>query len=299
MQTRITILAGLAFAAAFLFLRAVPARASAEQTKPAVVVIQSLKYSEIYDSLSFPARVVPVVNTSVLSETDGVVTQVYAPLGKKVGKRDRILTVKHTDPVYQYAPVQVIAPVTGVISQLEVSPGSQVTKGQKLAVVTDPTRVRVTMEVPALDLGSLHEGMNGEFKFSGKEEWAPVRVSGISPFVDPATGTALCELEVLSTKVGPAQLIPPGTLGQVSFKLNLRQGLSIPEYALNYKGTEPFVRIVNEGKAKTVMVKLGKKHRGRVEILDGLSENAKLIERTARYLSEGDDVIVETSTTQL
>jgi multidrug efflux pump subunit AcrA (membrane-fusion protein) len=278
-----------ASAPAFVLTALIASVAMAATENPAIVFVGAVKPTELYEVLTYPARVVPKVNTIILAETDGIVSHIFAPLGQRVSRKQKVLSVTHTDPVYQYAPVAMTAPVSGVVSSVDVTEGSQVTKGQKLASVTDPSQVRITVEIPAQDLPSLRRGMEGEFRFSGSDGKVALKVRGISPFVDPATGTASCELELAAGKT----TLAPGILGQVSFKANNHQGISIPDYAVIYRGTDTFVRLVEAGKAKQIPIKLGRKERGNVEIMGGLQANSQLVLRTSRYVADGEAVTVQ------
>ena len=276
-------------------LCALPASAAidpAAQKPKAVVFAEPVKAAPLFDLLNYPARAIPQVNTTILADADGIVGRILAPLGQRVSKRQRIMAITHTDPVYQYAPLSVLAPVGGIVSSVDVTEGSQVIRGQKLASVTDPSKVRLTVEVPAEDLPLVGKDQTGEFKIMGREEVLPVRVRGISPFVDPATGTATCELELADFSTDPVRLAP-GMLGEVSFKANQHSGVSIPDSALFYRGSDIYVRVLDGMKAMQVKVSLGKRSRGNVEILKGLSSGAVVIQRTSRYIADGEEVTVE------
>ncbi|MEZ4752173.1 MAG: biotin/lipoyl-binding protein [Bdellovibrionota bacterium] len=103
----------------------------AKPDKPVVFVTQAEK-KEISDLLSYPARITSKINATILSESDGVVSKIQKPLGSLVKRGEELLRVEHTDPIYQYAPVQVTSPVNGVVSAVEVTQGSQVKQGQSL-----------------------------------------------------------------------------------------------------------------------------------------------------------------------
>jgi len=268
--------------------------AASVQQVPQVMTTKAARVNQS-EILNYPARVESKVNAKLFSESDGIVSRITAPLGSKISRNGRILIVKHTDPVYQYAPMVLISPVNGIISQVEVTEGSSVVKGQLLAAVTDPTQIKILIEVAALDLPSLRRGLQGELIISGiqtKKEGLKVEVKGISPLVDPATGTATCELALIQDK-NSSLILPPGSVGQVSFKVNERKAFVLPDSAIHYKGEEPFVRLVEDGKAKHVAISLGKKQRGQVEILDGLKEGDEIIERASAFVSDGEKVQVQ------
>lgn len=262
---------------------------AAETPPPATVLVKKAIKGELFDRLSYPARIVSKVNTTLRSEIDGIVGKVVSPLGSRVRKGQVILSVRHTDPVYEYAPFVVRAPVAGVVSSVPVSEGSQVIKGQELATVVDPSHVHALIEVPAADLTYMQKGLKGTLSAASQQPGAvevPVRVKGVSAWVDPTSGTASAELEIEK----PAT---PGVMGEAYFKVNLRQGISLPETSLVYKGKEPFVRLVQEGKIKKVAVTLGRRSRDNIEILQGVPEGADVVERASRFVADGESVTIQ------
>lgn len=253
---------------------------------PAVVVGKSAELTQISDELSYPARVTPKVNTTVMAESDGVISQIPTILGQRVNRGDTLLVITHTDPVYKYAPMKVLSPISGVISAIEVSEGAQVNKGQRLSSVTDPQKLRIVIETPAEDLDSLKRGMTGELKISGRLEPVSVKLMGVSPFVDPSTGTATSEFEVASKNTQLA----PGIVGRITLKVHGRKGIQIPEYAVTYRNQTPFARIFENGRVRFSPLSLGKKQDGMVEVLSGIKEKEVVVQRSSRFVAEGEKV---------
>jgi len=261
-----------------------------EAPKSASVTVKKVQSEPLFDLLNYPARVNSRVNASILSESNGIITRVLVNLGQKVGARQVLMVLSHTDPVYQYAPVQIVAPIEGIVSAIEVTQGSHVVSGQKLAAVINPSQLEIQVQIPAQDLAIIKKGMSGEFKIQGQEAVLQVQVLGVSPFVDPNTGTALAQLNIVS-KLHP--VLSPGIQGQVSFQTNLHRGFAIPDSALIYKGADPFVRVLEDHKIKQIPVVLGTKQSGKVEILKGLHEGQDLVERASRFVADGEAVTAE------
>lgn len=255
-----------------------------------MVFTKKVQLEQLADLLNYPARVKSKVNATILSESEGIITRVLVDLGKKVYAKQTLMVLNHTDPVYQYAPLQILAPIQGIVSSIDVTPGSHVVQGQKLAAVINPSQLEIEVEIPAQDLALIQKGMEGEFKISTRESPHPVRVSGVSPFVDPNTGTALGELEILSK---PHTVLSPGLQGQVTFKAHSRQGFIVPDSSIIYKGKDLFIRVVENQKIKQIPIIIGTKQRGSVEILKGLYEGALLVERASRFVAEGESVEIE------
>jgi len=256
--------------------------------KAPIVYAAAAKAAELFDILTYPARISPTVNSTLLSDAEGIVFKIFTPLGRPVKKGQKVLTIKNTDPVYDYAPLAVTAPVSGVVSSIEVTEGSHVAKGQKLATIVDPSKVKILIEISAYDVGTLQTGMTGELSAPSLDAPVPVKILGVSPFVDPATGSASAELKPLAE-----HRLPPGIVGRVTFKAREHVGIEIPESAITYRGQDAFVRLVEEGKAKFQKVELGQSRRGMVEVLKGLVEGTTFILRANAFVSDGEAVTVE------
>jgi multidrug efflux pump subunit AcrA (membrane-fusion protein) len=267
-------------------------RAKIEAPKPAVVFTKKIQPEQISDSLYYPARARAKVNATVLSESDGIISKVFVTLGKHVRSQQVLMVLSHTDPIYKYAPVQILAPIQGIVSSIDVTPGSHVTQGQKLAAVINPSQLEIQVEVPAQDLSVIKKGMIGEFKVLTQENLLKVEVSGVSPFVDPNSGTAVAQLEILS-KTHP--ILSPGVQGQVIFKTNVHMGFLIPDSAVVYKGKDSFVKVIEDLKIKEVSAELGPKHGGSVEVIKGLYSGAQVVERSSRFVADGEVVEVQGS----
>ena len=275
---------------AFLLVSA-SAYPAPEKPKPPVVFTNTVRSAELYDLLTYPARLNPKINATILADSDGIVKEIITPLGRPVHRNQKILIMTHTDPVYDYAPITVIAPVHGVVSSVEVTEGSRVMRGAKLATITDPTRINIVVEVAVSDLSSIAAGMPAELRLAGQDAVIPVKVRGVSPFIDPATGTATCELALVQPD--EAAQLPAGFVGQVTFKARNHKGIQIPEYAVIYRGKDPFVRVVENGHAKFVPITLGETRQGQVEVTKGIKEGARVVIRTSTYVGDGEEVTLQ------
>jgi multidrug efflux pump subunit AcrA (membrane-fusion protein) len=259
---------------------------------PAVVFTEKVKPGDLFNVLSFPARVESKVNAAVRTEADGIVAEIFKPLGSKVQRGDKIASIKHTDPVYEYAPLLVRAPVNGIVYLVSVTPGSLVNKGDIIASVTDPEQIRLAIEVEALDVHAIRQGLKGELLISGISHPLHATVQGISPAVDPMLGTASCELTI---DKADRKLVVPGMVGKVEFKLNQHKGIVLADNAVLYRGDKTFVRVVENGVAKRIPVSLGEHKQGQVEILSGLHSGDVVIDRSSRYVGDGEPVQVDTA----
>lgn len=264
------------------------------ESKRPLVFVQAVDETMLFDELNYPARLIPKINATILAESDGTVRSLSIPLGKWIERGQTLMVLSKTDPIYQYAPLKVRAPVSGVVSSIDVSEGSQVARDAKLATITDPRSVRVAIEVTFSDMSSIKPGMKATLKVPSIDQSFPLTVRGVSPFVDPATGTATAELQLDQQYLKKQSFtLPPGLVGNVSFQARKHSGVEIPEMAVFYRERKPVVRIIRDEKAYFTPIKLGPARRGKVEVISGLNPGDQLVVRASTYVADGEAVKVQ------
>lgn len=252
-----------------------------------VVQVQKVAMTESTETLVYPARIEPKVSAALLAEIEGVVRDVPA-LGSQVKKGQVVFKIQQLDPVYQFSAAKITAPVSGVVSEINVNLGTQVTRGQKIGTVVDPSQLRVTVEVPESDLNKIRNSKI-EFQSSQLEKDEEIQLEGISPLVSSATGTATANLVFKNKKLQ----LSAGSLGQVVVTLKTPPAIKVPEQAIVYRGAEPFVRLVENNVAKYRQVVLGNRVAGQILIKKGLSVNDVIIERASQFVQDNKAVEVE------
>lgn len=261
---------------------------AAVDTKAPVVSAKILKKSETSKDLVYPARAEAKVNAAILAESEGVVTKVL-PLGTVVKRGDRLLNITQTDPIYNFAPFKVVSPVSGAVSEVLVTEGTRVARGQRLATVTNPDSLQFNFELTTTDMKDAKVGLKGIFKIDSLKDPVEVVITGISPYVNNMTGTSTVVAEPTKKNLK----IFPGVLGQVQFKTAVRSTFLVPESSVVYRGDSTFVRVIENNKAKFKKVSLGFRSLDTVEIVEGLTENEVYIERASRFVADGADVTVQ------
>lgn len=261
------------------------------QEKKLVVFVRTAQKQPLFDKLVYPARISPKVNAAVLAEAEGVVTEIKAPLGTRVKAKTPLLTIRNLDPAFRYAPQSVLSPVDGVVGQVDVSVGSRVLRGDKLLIVTDPERVRVTIEVPGNDLKRIKAGLEGTLRLPEQDASVRVRVKGVSPLVDVATSTAHSELQIEGNTEDVT--LAPGIVGRVTFEANRREAFLVSDSAVEYINRVPNLRILDDGKVVKRPVQLGRRRGSQVEVQRGLNSGDVVIERANGHLAEGELVEAE------
>lgn len=297
----------LALAGAAFLLAAPKAQSSASPATEdkAKVILQEMKQSDDTRRLLVPTKVEAKVASLVTAEAEGFVTKIVKPLGSRVKAGEVVLYVENKDPAYTYAKVPVRSPVGGVVSQMMPSLMSRVARGDKLFVVMDPKELKLTAEIPGSDLSLVPPGTSGVFKQNlDDKEGSPIRVAGISPLVDPRTGTASAELEFVVAPVKkskgkePAAVVPAlpsiGMVGHALFEMSRGKVLLIPESALGYADGKPTVKVLDAaGLVKRKNIELGEQKESLLVVKSGLEAGEKLIVRSNRTVKDGEAVDVD------
>lgn len=270
-----------------LLLNSGPLRA-APKTKP-VVFVGTLQAKETFERLVYPAQVSSRMNARFNAETDGMVTQIFKNVGAKVQRGDTLLVIQNTDPAYNFAPLRVKATVAGTLAALEVSEGTQVSKGQVLGTLLDPKNLKILVEVPANDLGNIRVGQKATLRADSSIEALELRVENVAPLVDPSTGTGRAELR-LTGAVTPK--IMPGLLARVDIQGDSRQAILVPQDAIVYREGKKFLRKVVKQRAKFVAVSLGVTFGEDVEVLSGVQSGDVIVMRASAFVGDGQEVSI-------
>lgn len=266
------------------------------------VSLEIIKPQNNNKQILLPVKVEAKIQSIVNADTEGHITRLLKPLGAKVKAGEVVLYIENKDPGFTYAPVPVRAPITGILSQIWITQMSKVNRGEKLFTLIDPNQLKLTGEFPNSDLGAVHSGMLGQLKVnSNKSETFTIRLVGVSPIIDPRTGTASAELEFVperttSTTVKKSTLTLPsiGSVGQAQFEVSQGEVLLIPEAALIYRDGKPLVRIL-QGENKFIKkgIELGEQRDATYVVKSGIAKGDKIIVRSSRPLKEGETVQVE------
>lgn len=273
---------------------AIAAHAAVPAPEKAKVIVEAVKRTEDTKRFVVPVRVEAKLRSSVLAEVEGWVTKIKKPLGAKVKRGEVVLYIENKDPTFTFAPVPVRAPVNGVISQLDPSLMARVSRGDKLFSVMDPASLKLTAEIAGADLPLVQPGSKGEFKAElGAKDGVGIKITGVSPLVDPRTGTAPAEMEFTGKKDGLPAI---GSVGHAVFEVSRGKVMLVPENAIGYSDGKPVVKLVNQaGAVEKRPVELGEQKESFLVVKEGLKEGERVVLRANRSLKDGEVVDVEST----
>ncbi len=179
------------------------------------------------------------------------------------------------------------SPFAGVVSERPVSLGDVVQVGNPLFTIVDPATLKLEGTVPVDALKDLKTGTPVRFTVGGLGELKGA-ITRINPAVDPSTRQVRVTVGVPNTT---GQLIA-GLFAEGRVATTTREGVIVPNAAVDRRGIRPYVVRVKGGRVERVEVELGliDASREQMEITAGIAGGDTLLLGGARGLPPGSQV---------
>ena len=185
------------------------------------------------------------------------------------------------------------APFSGVVGLTDVAPGALISPGAPIVTLDDLTMVRVDFQAPDRYVPVLAEGSP---IVARADAWpAEVfrgRIARLDSRIDTATRAIMARAEFPN----PGRRIKPGMLMRVSIAHGARQGLAVPEAAVQFEGDQAFVFVItpraNGFSARKQAVQTGATEGGLVEITTGVRAGDRVVADGLNRIQDGQAVKV-------
>src|SRR5438309_2659679 len=191
----------------------------------------------------------------------------------------------------QYSEIR--SPITGVITDRPLYPGEMAAAGTPLLTVMDLSSVIAKAHIPQSEAATLKPGDAGTMTVPGFEKPIQGKVTVVSPALDPNSTTVEIWLEARN----PKHDLKPGTSVQLALTAQTVNGaLVIP---LNSVLTAPdgattVLLAGSDGRAHQKAVKLGIRNGDDCQVVEGLSEDDKVVSNGAYGLPDKTKIKIQT-----
>lgn len=172
----------------------------------------------------------------------------------------------------------VTAPFAGTVLQVNVREGEHA-YGERVVKLADLSTLEVVAQVDELDIGEIVVGQETLIRldaFPGKV--LSGRVARITPGATPQRGTVGYEVVVTFTP-GPEAVRPDMTANLRIITLTHDDTLLVPSRAVEARGRNKYVRVIEGGRVRDVRVTTGLSDGNDTEILEGLQEGQQVLVR--------------------
>jgi RND family efflux transporter MFP subunit len=186
---------------------------------------------------------------------------------------------------------QVHAPDSGIISSRTATVGAVVGPGAELFRLIRQGRLEWRAEVTASELGRLTVGTTAHVTAASGARLAG-RVRTLGPTVDAQTRSALVYVD-LTPLPGMAASARAGMFARGEFDLGAMPALTVPQPAVVVRDGFSYVYRVNpDHRVSQLKVQTGRLAGDRLEIVEGLPGDARIVASGAGFLNDGDLVRV-------
>ncbi|HPG88511.1 MAG TPA: efflux RND transporter periplasmic adaptor subunit [Hyphomicrobium sp.] len=181
-----------------------------------------------------------------------------------------------------------VAPFDGITGVRNVSVGAFVNVGTALTNLEKIDFLKVDFKVPELYLDAVKVGQKIELSVDavpGKKFDATIYA--INPLLD-VNGRAL---EIRARLENKDLHLRPGLFARIVIKgLRERQALMVPEAAVQSRGGDSFIFVVNDAKVIEKRVTLGQRANAEVEIVSGIDAQSRVVTAGQQKLRDGAEI---------
>ena len=183
----------------------------------------------------------------------------------------------------------VTAPITGLLSTVNVEVGQSISQGQTIAQIDDLNGFKIVAPVDQHYLPRVYEGLRGTFDFNGQNYGLEIR----KKFPEINNGTF--NVEMIFTDAVPDQIRRGQT---ISIRLQLseeRQAVMIPRGSFFQTTGGNWIFAVNEDGTEAVRrnIRVGQQNTRQYEVLEGLQPGERVITSSYDGYEDKDKLIIK------
>jgi RND family efflux transporter MFP subunit len=170
---------------------------------------------------------------------------------------------------------KITAPFSGIIADIQASPGEHVSVGRELFTLVNISRIKVHARVLESEIGKMQVGREVDLRFSAYPgKVFKGKVSAISPIVNPEYKTCKVFVDVEN----PEEELKPGMHAEVEIAAEIHKNkLLVPQDAILTRSQRKLLFVVEDGLAKWRYIEIGLENEEYAEVLDGVKEGEQVI----------------------
>ncbi|HNR69307.1 MAG TPA: efflux RND transporter periplasmic adaptor subunit [bacterium] len=191
----------------------------------------------------------------------------------------------------QYKEIPITSPITGVVSQRWVDLGDMIPAKTKLFEIQSSDKLLADVPVSELDIRSLKLGQTAEiYADACPEKRFKGVIQRIYPQVEAKTRNGMVEIRIAD----PCIYLKSGMFVRVTFVTQtIENALAIPVSAVIDRPQAKVCFVVQDGKAKEVLLKTGIEAEGWLQIHEGLALGDELVVEGQEQLKTGNPVKIQ------
>ncbi|MDD4894240.1 MAG: efflux RND transporter periplasmic adaptor subunit [Candidatus Omnitrophica bacterium] len=259
--------------------------ATAEKETAIPVKVMKVELKEIAESIEYVGNIKAQDEALIYPKVNGKIIEKIKEEGANIEKGEVIAYVDRDEVGFKFEKAPVESPLKGVIGEVFVDIGSQVSTQTPIALVVDMDRVEIDLEIPEKYIPMISLGQEAKIRVDAypDEEFIGT-ITKISPVVDLATRTAATEIVIEN----PQHKLNSGMFAKISLVIRQHKGVPvILKEALVGKDPDLYVYITEGDKAVLRKVKVGIRQGPYYEVTEGLKEGDMVVIMGQQRLGDG------------
>ena len=199
---------------------------------------------------------------------------------------------KYLGAAAEFGYSEIRSPIDGVVTDRPLYPGEMAAAGTPLLTVMDTSQVIARAHIPQPEAELLKVGDAATIAVPGEDQPVEGKVSLVSPALDPNSTT----VEVWVQAKNPGERLKPGTSVQLSMVAKtIPNALVIPAASLltEQDGSTTVMLAGSDGQAHQRAVRVGIREGDRVQILEGLKAEDRVVGSGAYGLPDNTKIKAE------
>lgn len=180
------------------------------------------------------------------------------------------------------------APISGIVAEVNVKEGQMIASTASFRIV-DMDSLIVKLSVSESIINKLYKDMEVELEVPSADKIVKGKIIGISPAASINTSGYPIEISIVSEE----NIVKPGMFVKVNFDIEKQENaIVIDRDCILNDGDTEFVYVVDNNRAKKIVVTTGIDNGKEIQILSGINVNDKVIIKGQKYVSDNSNVKV-------
>ena len=266
-------------------------RQPVEEEKVVSVTAGTVQKTDVQEYLKMNGSVQADNTISVYPDMSGKIVKTYVSLGSNVKRGSVIADIDPSTPGTVYVKSQVIAPISGTITSLPLTIGTQVNTTTEIAKIGEIRRLQIKANVAENDIAPVKTGLTATVSLGAyPDEVFTATVSKVSPVVDETSRTK--EIYYVFDQNDPR--INAGMYVRIKLNTTLHKDvIAVSVDSITTIDDKQYVYVIQEDDTvKSCLIKTGVQVDDTVIVTEGLSEGQKIVTSGLQALSDGTKVRV-------
>lgn len=287
----IVFLAGLFIQRIFFVKPEVAPAAKKRGIEKTAVKVETVKRQDLDFVLAYVGSLKARDEAMVFSKASGKLKEYLFNEGDRVEKGQVIALVDRDETGLKYELAKVDAPISGIVGRTFLDKGQAVLmQSTPLAMIVDMDEMVISLSIPEADIPYVKKGLEAHLKTDAyADEDFKGEITKVSEVLDHQTRSLPIEITIPN----PGHRLKSGMFAKINvFAGKHANALVVVQDALVKEDSLTYVYVAEDSVAKKIRVAPGISQDNKMEILDGLKENQRVIVFGHQGLKDGAQVNV-------